>query len=100
MSRVQGTPCEVICDIRSRTLTIRIPDDNVPVPVEEVIHYLESQALAARTRQKIVTIIEVVCEKGVALRLRLEGAWDYWCELDLLDALRNLFAQKGCYQCV
>jgi len=99
VSKVDGTPAEVVPDTTASTLTIRIPDESVPVPAEEVIRYLESPGLAARTRKMIQLIVEVAYERGVALRVCFKGAWDYCWELDILDALRALFAQKG-YQCV
>lgn len=99
MSQIAGTRTEVSPDTVANTLIIRIPENGVSVPAEEVIHCLGSESLALRTRKKIQGIVQVAYEGGVVLRVRFKGVWEWWCELDVLDALRALFAQKG-YQCV
>lgn len=100
MSYIERPHTEVHPDTMTSSVLIEILDDDVSVEAEEVIRYLESSGLAARTRQKIQVIVEVACERGVALRVRFKESWNCLWELDVLDALRALFAQKGFYQCV
>lgn len=99
MSQIAGTPVEVTPDTDASKLTIRTPGVDVAFKTEEVISFLKSPSLELKTRRKIAEIVPMVCETGIALYVRFKDAWDYRYEIDVLDALKALFVQKG-YRCV
>lgn len=77
------------------TMSIIVKSDGAIVPTQEVIPYLESERLAARTRQHIAYIVE----KGQALLIRFDVALDWCFKVDILAALKNFFESKE-YACV
>lgn len=95
MTVIPGTHSELKLDKMSDRVFIHLSDED-PVSAEEVIQYLESDALADRTRRRFCTpIYQEISEKGVALILHLRGAWEAFCEWDLVSAFQTLLAKKA-----
>lgn len=93
MSRIEGTNTEVRTDTMAKAIIIDLTDEP-SVQADEVIRYLESGSLALRTRKKLCNIAQRVSESGTVLILRFQGAWEFFVELDIRDALSKLFKQK------
>jgi len=74
-------------------------DDELPVPTEEVIRYLESEAVLARTRKQVYYVIPKMRDKGIAICVRFKGMLDELYRRDIIDALKQFFSRKG-LECV
>lgn len=86
-------------DTTNGDVIVRLSDEALSIPTEEVVLYLKSDGLADRTRCLLIEIFKVPTELGTCLRINFAEAMEWWCELDVWDALKNFFSSRGSVPC-
>lgn len=66
-----------------------------PVMTEEVIHFLESDSVAKRTRKQVKYVSARTLDGCVAFYVHLKDSLDWLYRLDIVDALQRYFSEKG-----
>lgn len=82
-------------DVLTNTLTIRLSGDGVSVPAEEVIWYLESDGLVARTRNRVCSVDNTRLEGVVVFRVVFTEPFRGFEQLDLQDAMERFYAERS-----
>jgi hypothetical protein len=98
----QSEPTSVVLDAKedltTRCVTVNF-DAGAPVSAEEVIHYLESEGLARRTRTMVNYSIAKLCDKGVSICVHFKCTLDWFFREDIIDALNRFFSLRGSTAC-